>query len=83
MLCWWHRHLFDHGAGLHPCLPYCDIDFTKWPCARPGTAREGLIGLKHAVITSVNRDDLPDGVPPSCGLIEQVKQRSPLTTSNC
>ena len=40
-----------------------------------------LMGLKHVVITSVNRDDLADGgASQFVACIEQVKQRSPLTT---
>ena len=39
------------------------------------------LGLKHVVITSVNRDDLEDGgASQFVACIEQVKQRSPLTT---
>ena len=39
------------------------------------------LGLKHVVITSVDRDDLDDGgASQFVACIEQVKQRSPLTT---
>jgi lipoic acid synthetase len=39
------------------------------------------LGLKHVVITSVNRDDLADGgASQFVACIEQVRQRSPLTT---
>ncbi|NJM95448.1 MAG: lipoyl synthase, partial [Acaryochloridaceae cyanobacterium CSU_5_19] len=47
--------------------PYCDIDFEKKPTALDPTEPERLavavrrMNLKHVVITSVNRDDLPDG----------------------
>jgi len=47
--------------------PYCDIDFEKKPQALDPTEPTRLaeavrrMQLNHVVITSVNRDDLPDG----------------------
>lgn len=41
----------------------------------------GLLGLKHAVITSVDRDDLPDyGASHWAATIRQTKQQNPDTT---
>ena len=62
---WWHS-FSDHGAGLHRACPYCDIDFDKASALSiPPTGTVGgsgrRLGLKHVVITSVNRDDLLDG----------------------
>ena len=82
-----HSHLSDHGAGLHPGLPILRHRFRqerpRSRSHRTGTVGEAVarLGLKHVVITSVNRDDLPDGgASQFVACIEQVKQRSPLTT---
>ncbi len=55
------------GPACTRACPYCDIDFVKKPPAldpeepqRLATAVQRL-HLQHVVITSVNRDDLPDG----------------------
>jgi lipoic acid synthetase len=75
------------GPGCTRACPYCDIDFDKSVRALDPTEPERLgeavarLGLKHVVITSVNRDDLADGgASQFVACIEQVKQRSPLTT---
>lgn len=55
------------GPACTRACPYCDIDFEKKP--KPLDETEPLrlaqavlrLNLKHVVITSVNRDDLPDG----------------------
>ena len=55
------------GPACTRACPYCDIDFEKKP--KPLDSGEPLrlaeavrrLGLNHVVITSVNRDDLPDG----------------------
>lgn len=55
------------GPACTRACPYCDIDFEKKP--KPLAPTEPLrlaeavrrLNLKHVVITSVNRDDLPDG----------------------
>ena len=75
------------GPGCTRACPYCDIDFDKSVRQLDPTEPERLgeavarLGLKHVVITSVNRDDLEDGgASQFVACIEQVKQRSPLTT---
>lgn len=55
------------GPACTRACPYCDIDFEKKPKALDPTEPLRLaeavkrMALKHVVITSVNRDDLPDG----------------------
>jgi lipoic acid synthetase len=75
------------GPACTRACPYCDIDFEKKP--QPLDPTEPLrlaesvrrMGLKHVVITSVNRDDLPDGgASQFVACIEAVKQATPATT---
>ena len=75
------------GPGCTRACPYCDIDFDKSVRAldpsEPVRLGEAVarMGLKHVVITSVNRDDLADGgASQFVACIEQVRQRSPFTT---
>jgi len=75
------------GPGCTRACPYCDIDFDKSVRELDSTEPERLgeavarLGLKHVVITSVNRDDLSDGgASQFVACIEQVRQRSPQTT---
>lgn len=75
------------GPGCTRACPYCDIDFDKSVRALDPTEPERLgeavarLGLQHVVITSVNRDDLPDGgASQFVACMEQVRQRSPGTT---
>jgi lipoyl synthase len=55
------------GPACTRACPYCDIDFEKKPKALDPSEPERLaeavrrLNLRHVVITSVNRDDLPDG----------------------
>jgi lipoic acid synthetase len=55
------------GPACTRACPYCDIDFDKKPKALDPTEPDRLaeavrrMRLNHVVITSVNRDDLPDG----------------------
>jgi lipoyl synthase len=55
------------GPACTRACPYCDIDFEKKPKALDPTEPTRLaeavrrMKLNHVVITSVNRDDLPDG----------------------
>ncbi|MGG6293839.1 lipoyl synthase [Leptolyngbya sp. AN02str] len=55
------------GPACTRACPYCDIDFEKKPKpldpTEPTRLAEAVrrMGLNHVVITSVNRDDLPDG----------------------
>ena len=55
------------GPACTRACPYCDIEFDKQPQSldplepkRLGEAVQRL-KLNHVVVTSVNRDDLPDG----------------------
>jgi lipoyl synthase len=75
------------GPACTRACPYCDIDFEKKPQAldasEPLRLAEAVqrLGLKHVVITSVNRDDLPDGGASQFVLcIEAVRALSPQTT---
>jgi lipoic acid synthetase len=55
------------GPACTRACPYCDIDFEKKPKpldpAEPEQLAEAVrrMRLNHVVVTSVNRDDLPDG----------------------
>jgi lipoic acid synthetase len=55
------------GPACTRACPYCDIDFEKKPkpldSTEPTRLAEAVrrMKLNHVVITSVNRDDLPDG----------------------
>ncbi|EAW36907.1 lipoyl synthase [Lyngbya sp. PCC 8106] len=75
------------GPACTRACPYCDIDFEKKPKALDPTEPERLaeavrrMNLNHVVITSVNRDDLPDGgASQFVGCIEAVRRLSPQTT---
>ncbi|MFZ9753990.1 MAG: lipoyl synthase [Cyanobium sp.] len=75
------------GPGCTRACPYCDIDFDR--SVRPLDASEperlgeavARLGLSHVVITSVNRDDLPDGgASQFVACIMAVRTRAPQTT---
>lgn len=75
------------GPACTRACPYCDIDFEKKP--KPLDPSEPLrlaeavrrLGLNHVVITSVNRDDLPDGGAAQFGrCIQEIRSLSPQTT---
>ncbi|NJR39049.1 MAG: lipoyl synthase [Leptolyngbyaceae cyanobacterium CSU_1_4] len=75
------------GPACTRACPYCDIDFEKKPQAldptEPNRLAEAVrrMNLNHVVITSVNRDDLPDGgASQFVQCIEAVRSRSPKTT---
>jgi lipoyl synthase len=75
------------GPACTRACPYCDIDFEKKPTALDPTEPQRLaeavrrMKLKHVVITSVNRDDLPDGgANQFVQCIQQVRDSSPQTT---
>lgn len=75
------------GPACTRACPYCDIDFEKKPQAldptEPGRLAEAVrrMKLNHVVITSVNRDDLPDGgASQFVRCIEGVRAVSPHTT---
>ena len=75
------------GPACTRACPYCVIDFEKKP--QPLDPQDPLylaeavrrLRLNHVVITSVNRDDLPDGGASQFVLcIEAIRQVSPKTT---
>ena len=75
------------GPACTRACPYCDIDFEKKPKSLDPTEPSRLahavqrMKLNHVVITSVNRDDLPDGG--ACQFvqcIEAIRKNSPGTT---
>ena len=75
------------GPACTRACPYCDIDFEKKPKALDPTEPERLaeavrrMNLNHVVITSVNRDDLPDGgASQFARCIEGIHAISPQTT---
>jgi lipoic acid synthetase len=75
------------GPACTRACPYCDIDFEKKPKALDPQEPENLaeavrrMKLNHVVITSVNRDDLPDGgASQFVACIEAVRRVSPQTT---
>ena len=75
------------GPACTRACPYCDIDFEKKPqpldSTEPTRLAEAVRRLKlnHVVITSVNRDDLPDGgAAQFVGCIEGIRSVSPQTT---
>jgi lipoic acid synthetase len=75
------------GPACTRACPYCDIDFEKKPQPLDPTEPERLaeavqrMNLKHVVITSVNRDDLPDGgASQFVRCIHEIRAISPRTT---
>ena len=75
------------GPACTRACPYCDIDFEKKPQpldpTEPSRLAEAVRRMKvnHVVITSVNRDDLPDeGASQFVRCIEAVRAISPNTT---
>lgn len=75
------------GPACTRACPYCDIDFEKKPQPLDLTEPERLaeavrrMNLNHVVITSVNRDDLPDGgASQFVRCIQGVRALSPKTT---
>jgi lipoyl synthase len=75
------------GPACTRACPYCDIDFEKKPTALDPTEPTRLaeavrrMNLNHVVITSVNRDDLPDGgAGQFVQCIQNIRTLSPQTT---
>jgi lipoyl synthase len=75
------------GPACTRACPYCDIDFEKKPTALDATEPTRLaeavrrMNLNHVVITSVNRDDLPDGgANQFVQCIQNIRVLSPKTT---
>ncbi|MGQ9866242.1 MAG: lipoyl synthase [Pseudanabaenaceae cyanobacterium] len=75
------------GPACTRACPYCDIDFEKKPKPLDPTEPDRLaaavarMGLRHVVITAVNRDDLPDGgASQFVRCLEAVRRTMPHTT---
>ena len=75
------------GPACTRACPYCDIDLDKKPKSLDHTEPSRLaeaarrMQLNHLVITSVNRDDLPDGgASQFVNCINSVREVSPNTT---
>jgi len=75
------------GPACTRACPYCDIDFEKKPKPLDPKEPERLaeavrrMKLNHVVVTSVNRDDLPDGgAGQFARCIEAIRIASPGTT---
>lgn len=75
------------GPACTRACPYCDIDFEKKPKAldknEPVNLAQAVkrLNLNHVVITSVNRDDLPDGgASQFVACISEIRRFSPHTT---
>lgn len=75
------------GPACTRACPYCDIDFEKKPKPLDPTEPERLaqavqrLNLNHVVITSVNRDDLPDGgADQFVQCIQAIRMAMPSTT---
>jgi len=75
------------GPACTRACPYCDIDFDKTPREldpmEPVHLAEAVrrMNLNHVVITSVNRDELPDGgASQFIRCIEETRKVSPKTT---
>ena len=75
------------GPACTRACPYCDIDFEKKPKPLDPTEPIRLaqaiqrMKLNHVVITSVNRDDLPDGgASQFVQCMEAIRDNSPGTT---
>lgn len=75
------------GPACTRACPYCDIDFEKKPKPLDSTEPDRLaqavnrLRLNHVVITSVNRDDLPDGGASQFDrCIQAIRDTSPDTT---
>ncbi|MFB2835024.1 lipoyl synthase [Floridanema evergladense] len=75
------------GPACTRACPYCDIDFEKKPKPLDPTEPKRLaeavrrLKLNHVVITSVNRDDLPDGgASQFVRCISEIRATSPGTT---
>lgn len=75
------------GPACTRACPYCDIDFEKKPKPLDPTEPDRLaeavrrMHLNHVVVTSVNRDDLPDGgAAQFARCIRAIRVASPGTT---
>ena len=80
------RYLYNHGRGLHRACTFCNVA-TGRPQPLEGTEPVRVadavakLGLKHVVVTSVDRDDLADGgVGHVARTIEAIHAASPATT---
>ena len=75
------------GPACTRACPYCDISFDRskrdLDPSEPDRLSEAVsrMGLRHVVITSVNRDDLEDGgASQFLACIDSIREKSPNTT---
>jgi len=79
----WHRHLLADGRHLHAIvrlLRYQDRSAGRLDWLEPERVARSVqaMDLRHAVITSVNRDERPDGGAPIFALvIRRIRQLQP------
>lgn len=75
------------GNACTRCCPFCDIDYTSQPLAPDAEEPHRIalsikeMGLNHAVVTMVTRDDLPDGGAEHMSeIIRKIRQHNSQTT---
>lgn len=75
------------GKQCSRACGFCDIDFSKTPALPEADEPERIaqsvleLGLKHAVITMVARDDLPDGgAVHIASIVQELRKRVPYVT---
>ena len=75
------------GQACTRCCPFCNIDYTLKPEAPDAGEPKRIalsireLDLKHAVVTMVSRDDLPDGgASHIAAIIRETRQQNPNTT---
>ncbi len=87
--CWKHRHaaFMILGDTCTRACAFCNVKTGKPTCGvdplEPDNIAESVLrmGLSHVVITSVDRDDLPDGgAGQFIACIERLRQRAPACT---
>ena len=85
--CWSHRTatFLVLGKVCTRACGYCDVTSGKPGAIDPDEPRQvaeavAVMGLKHAVITSVNRDDVPDG---GASIFAEMVRRIRETTPGC
>ena len=84
-----HGHVHDPRRHLHRRCGFCNVKTGKptWndPLEPLRVARSvARMGLRHAVITSVDRDDLPDyGASVWCGVIRSIRMQAPECKIEC
>ena len=79
-------HHYDFGVSLHRACAFCNVATGRPDLLDPHEpenvgAAVATLGLKHVVITSVDRDDLYDGgAQHFADTISAIRAQSPTTT---